>query len=147
MPPVSSGRASRVAWIAFPTDVLSRIVDKNAKHTLWIPAAPHGGATYIELMYTSESESTVVAAFIANGRVLASYTPLPEGDACFLSYYHSDWENRDLRVPAGKGSVFPDLLFSASDSRDTGRPIRIRFGPPPKDGDALVLQELGGYRE
>ena len=41
--------------------------------------------------------------------------------------------------------MFPNLLFSANDPLNTGRPIRMFFGPMPKDGDALVLQELGGY--
>lgn len=146
-PPVSTGLASRVAWIAFPTDFLSRIAEKNPKPTTWIPAAPPGGATYLELGYTWESESAVIAAFRNNDRKIISYTKLSDGDAFILHYYHADWENRDLRIPSSHGSAFPHLLFSASDPRDTGRPIRLRFGPPPKDGDALVLQELGGYQE
>jgi hypothetical protein len=146
-PPVSNGMASRVAWIAFPTDFLSRITEKNPKPTTWIPAAPSGGATYLELAYTSEPESAVIAAFQNNGRQLVSYTKLTSGDAFIFDYYYADWENRDLRIPASHGSVFPDLLFSASDPNDTGRPIRLKLGPPPEDGDALVLQELGGYKE
>lgn len=146
-PPVSSGMASRVAWIAFPTDFLSRISEKDQKPITWIPAAPYGWATYLELSYTSESEDAVIATFLKNDRQLVRYTALPNGDAFLFTYYHADWENRDLRVPASKGSVFPDLLFSANDPRDTGRPIRLRFGQAPKDGDSLVLQELGGYRE
>lgn len=146
-PAVSSGKASRVAWIAFPTDFLSRITEKKPKPTTWIPAAPRRGATYLELAYTSEPESAVISAFQKNGRQLVSYTKLYSNDAFILNYYHADWENRDLRIPASHDSVFPDLLFSANDPRDTGRPIRLRFGPPPKDRGALVLQELGGYEE
>jgi hypothetical protein len=146
-PCIASGKAMRVAWIAFPTDFLSRTIEKNPKPTTWIPAAPSGGATYLELVYTYEPHSAVIAAFQNNGRRLVSYTTLPAGDALIFDYYHADWENRDLRVPTSHGSVFPDLLFSANDPRETGKPVRLRFGPPPKDGDALVLQELGGYRE
>lgn len=71
------------------------------------------------------------------------YAPLPTDEAMFVNYYHSDWQNEDLSIP-GAGKV-ADLLFSANDPYDTGRPIRIRFGPMPADGDALILRELGGY--
>ena len=146
-PPESSGRASRVAWIAFPTDYLSRPQKEFKKKMTWIPAAPQGGATYLELTYTRESETSVRNALSGGDRHLLTYTPLPHGEAFLSSYYHADWENKVLRSPKGENSVFPDLLFSADDSDDTGRPVRIRFGPRPKDGDALVLQELGGFRE
>src|SRR3990170_958990 len=43
--PANSGRASRVAWIAFPTDFLSRITESSGKDIIWIPAASPGGAT------------------------------------------------------------------------------------------------------
>jgi len=147
-PEQHSGRASRVAWIAFPTDYLSRNKEEHKKKITWIDAAPSGGATYLELTYTSESEESVLKAY-ADGkdRHLVSCTLLPTKELFLVSYYHGDWENRDLRSPAGKGSVFQDLLFSENDPKDTGRPVRIRFGPPPKDGDALMLQELGGYKE
>jgi len=146
-PAVNSGRASKVAWIAFPTDFLSRIIVSDGKDITWIPAAPPRGATYMEFCYTLEQESTVLAAFQNNDRHLLSYTQLPSGEAFFVSYYHADWENKDLRSPGPKSSRYPNLLFSANDPGDTGRPIRIRFGPTPKDGDALVLRELGGYED
>jgi hypothetical protein len=146
-PPMNNGGASRVAWLAFPTAYLSRLSEMDGKEIIWIPAAPSEGATYLELCYTFETENTVMTSFHSNGRHLVSYTPLPSGEAFFLNYYHADWENKDLRSPAAKGSIFPDLLFSADDPRDTGRPVRIQFGTIPKDGDALRLQELGGYED
>lgn len=146
-PPVNSGRASRVAWMAFPTDFLSRITNSNSKDIIWIPAAPSGGATYLELCYTLETETSILAAFQNNDRKLLSYTMLPNSEVFFMNYYYADWENKDLRSPAAKGSVFPDLIFSANDPRDTGRPIRIRLASHPKDGDALVLRELGGFED
>ena len=146
-PQRNSGQASRVAWIAFPTDYLSRINEICTKQILWIPAAPPGGATIVELMFTKESKSAVLLGFQNNNRRLLSYTLLPKGEAFVLSYNQGEWINEDLRVPTGKGSVFPDLLFSTNDPRDTGRPVRITFGPSPKNGDALMLREIGGYAE
>lgn len=143
-PLAGTGGASRVAWIAFPSDFLSKSAEPTAKTTL-ISAAPAQGATYLELGYTHESEAFVVSAFQGNGRRLHFYTKIPSGEAIFASSYHSDWENKDISSPAREGSVFPKLLFSANDPLNTGRPVRLLFGPTPKDGDALVLQELGGY--
>jgi hypothetical protein len=143
-PPEGGGGASRVAWIAFPTDYLSRTTPPS-KSTILVTAAPQGGATYLEVGYTYESEQFVLAAFGSNLRRLHSYTNLPGGEAVFVSSYHSDWVNTDLHSPPGTGSVFPKLLCSANDPANTGRPVRLLFGPIPKDGDALVLQELGGY--
>jgi hypothetical protein len=143
-PPLGADRASRAAWLAFPTDYLSRQFQAYDGRTVWIDAAPAGGATYVELSFTAESESRIHEAFdIRRERSLLRFVALPTGDSCFIAYYPGEWENSDLRVP-GEGRT-ADLLFSADDPLNTGRPLRIRFGPPPKDSDAMVLQELGGF--
>ena len=117
---------------------------KLGKEILWIDAAPQGGATYLEFAFTKEPESMIRGAFNERQeRHILRYTLLPFGDAFFVNYYHADWENRNLTVP-GDGQV-NDLLFSADDPDDTGRPIRIRFGPRPDDRGAVVLRELGGF--
>jgi hypothetical protein len=144
-PIAGAAGASRVAWIAVPSDYLSRTPAPKAR-TLAIAAAPAGGATYIEVGYTRESRSFVIDAFTGNLRQLHCYTAIPSGEAIFVCSYHSDWENKDLNSPAASGSAIPDLLCSANDPNNTGRPYRLLFGPTPKDEDALVLQELGCYR-
>jgi hypothetical protein len=142
-PPAGQGKAARVAWVAFPTDYLSRNADPSVEVS-WIEAAPPGGATCVELAFTSESRDFIDTAFgQRQERKCLLYVTLPGDEAALLNYYHSDWENRDLKVP-GNGKV-ADLLFSANDPYETGRPIRIRLGSAPSDGDALVLRELGGY--
>jgi len=55
-PPRGSGRASRVAWIAFPTDYLSRPTVEDDGEILWIDAAPACGATYVEFAIAAEPE-------------------------------------------------------------------------------------------
>lgn len=143
-PPVGSGRAVRIAWLAFPTDFLSKPSSDDKKKMLWIDAAPSSGATYVELSFVAESESSVQQAFVDAGqRKLLCFQKLPNGENFLLAYYHSDWENKDLTVP-GEGKV-ADLLFSVNDPQNTGRPVRICFGPIPNDGDAVSIQELGGY--
>jgi hypothetical protein len=143
-PPAGEGRAVRVAWLGFPTDFLSRIPELDAKNIVWIDAAPAGCATYVELSYTHDSEAFVRMTFQeSQDRKLLAYVILPTNESFFICYYHSDWENKEIKIP-GNGEV-ADLIFSHHDPLNTGRPIRIRFGSAPKDGDALVLQELGGY--
>jgi hypothetical protein len=76
------------------------------------------------------------------GRQFLLYGRLSTVEAVLIDYYHADWVNSDLKVPGG-GEV-ADLVFSAPDPDCTGRPIRITFGPIPKEAGAAVVQELGG---
>lgn len=143
-PAAGEGKASRVAWLGFPTDYLSKPSDAGVEGMAWIEAAPAGGATYVEFAFTRESQKSIETAFrTRQERTLLAYVELPSDEAFFGSYYHADWENKDLNMP-GNGEV-ADLAFSSHDPCNTGRPIRIRFGSAPSDGDPLVLQELGGY--
>lgn len=142
--PAGSDRASRVAWLAVPTDYLSRLSEiDDGPSIVWIDAAPPGGATYIELAFTAEARSRIEQSFTQNDRRLLLYQSVGTHEAFIVDYYYADWENTELKVPGnGTGS---DLLFSPLDPAGTGRPIRITFGPIPKDGDAAIIQELGGY--
>jgi len=138
-----SGSASRIAWIAFPTDYLSKPTAGEDDETLWIGAAPAGGATYVEFAYAAESESGIRGVLdVMQDRTLVGSSTLPSGELLVIFCYHGDWENKDLRV-AGNGAA-AEILFSANDPQGTGRPLRHRFGPVPKDGEAVMLLEVGG---
>ena len=142
-PPRGSGRASRVAWIAFPTDYLSRPTVEDDGEILWIDAAPACGATYVEFAFAAEPEQGIRGVLdIMQDRTLVRCAALPNAETLVIFCYHADWENKDLRVP-GNGAV-ADVLFSADDPLATGRPLRHRLGPAPKDGEAVLLFEMGG---
>ena len=142
-PARGSGRASRVAWIAFPTDYLSRPTVEDDGEILWIDAAPGCGATYVEFAYAAEPEEGIRGVLeIMQDRTLVRCAALPNGENLVIFCYHADWENKDLRVP-GHG-VVADVLFSAADPLASGRPLRHRLGPAPKDGEAVLLLEMGG---
>lgn len=145
--PLNSNEASMVAMIAFPTDFLSREQKTERKKVTWVDAAPSGRATYFELAYTSGSENKI-RSLLSSGenRKLLKYGRLSDNEALIAMYYHGDWENKDINSPASDESIFPNLLFSSNDPDDTGRPIRIVIESIPKDGDALIMQELGGYK-
>jgi hypothetical protein len=100
---------------------------------------------------TADSETDLIKTFSEHRvRNLLEYVPLARGDNLGVVSSCGEWERPELYCPAGdpplRGSVFPDLLFSADDPGDTGRPVRFLWGPTPKDGDGLELEELGGYR-
>ncbi|MHB8666914.1 MAG: hypothetical protein ACYC7B_05275 [Burkholderiales bacterium] len=142
-PPRGSGRAARVAWIAFPTDYLSRPSAEEDGDILWIAAAPEHGATYVEFAYAAEPEQGIRGVLdVVQDRTLVCCAALPGGETLVIFCYHADWENKDLRVP-GHGDA-ADVLFSADDPLASGRPLRHRFGPIPKDREAVLLLELGG---
>ena len=142
-PPRGSGRAARVAWIAFPTDYLSRPTLEEDGDIFWIAAAPACGATYVEFAYAAEPEPGIRGVLdVVQDRTLVRCTELPHGETLVIFCYHADWENKDLRVP-GHGAV-ADVLFSADDPLASGRPLRHRFGPMPKDEEAVLLLEMGG---
>lgn len=142
-PPRGSGKAARVAWIAFPTDYLSRPTADDAEDILWISAAPTRGATYVEFAYAAEPEQGIRGVLdVMQDRTLVRCASLPSGETLVIFCYHADWENKDLRVP-GNGTA-ADVLFSAADPLASGRPLRHRFGPAPKDEEAVLLLEMGG---
>lgn len=142
-PPRGSGRAARVAWIAFPTDYLSRPTVEDDREIFWIAAAPACGATYVEFAYASEPEQGIRGVLdVMQDRTLVRCAALPSGETLVIFCYHADWENKDLRVP-GNGAV-ADVLFSANDPLISGRPLRHRFGPTPRDDEAVLLLEMGG---
>lgn len=142
-PPRGSGRAARVAWIAFPTDYLSRPTIEDDGEVFWIAAAPACGATYVEFAYAAEPEQGIRGVLdVMQDRTLVRCAQLPSGETLVIFCYHADWDNKDLRVP-GNG-VVADILFSADDPLASGRPHRHRFGPMPKDEEAVLLLEMGG---
>ncbi len=142
-PPRGSGRAARVAWIAFPTDYLSRPTAEDHGQVLWIDAAPAHGATYVEFAYVADAEEGIRGVLdVMQDRTLVRCAALPGGESLVIFCFHADWENEDLRV-SGRGTV-ADILFSADDPLGTGRPLRHRFGPAPKDEEAVLLLEMGG---
>lgn len=142
-PPRGSGRAARVAWIAFPTDYLSRPTLEQDGDIFWIAAAPACGATYVEFAYAAEPEQGIRGVLdVVQDRTLVRCAELPHGETLVIFCYHAEWENKDLRVP-GHGDV-ADVLFSADDPLASGRPLRHRFGPMPKDDEAVLLLEMGG---
>lgn len=142
-PPRGSGRAARVAWLAFPTDYLSRPSVEDDGEIFWIAAAPACGATYVEFAYAAEPEQGIRGVLdVVQDRTLVQCAALPSGETLVIFCYHADWDNKDLRVP-GHG-LAADVLFSADDPLATGRPLRYRFGPAPKDQEAVLLLEMGG---
>lgn len=103
-------------------------------------------ATYIEMMFTRE-DALAIQWQIARGGMqrLIDFLPLPNGENFIILASHDNWDGYSVLVPSSHHRSH-DLMFSSVDARATGRPHRLTIYNNPKDGDALLAQELGGYQ-
>lgn len=140
------GQGSCVLRAAFPTDYLSAPKELPSKAVTWIPAAPAGMATIIEMFFTNETADTVREKFaeMEEKELIASHC-LQNGEMFTIASYAIDWKSRDIAVPSSHHEK-ADLVFSQHDPANTGNPIRLTIYNNPQDGDAIMIQEFGGYR-
>jgi hypothetical protein len=101
-------------------------------------------ATVLEMFFTLESESDLRAASAKGNRRLICYALLPNGEAFAVTTRHATWVNEDFGMPASHHQK-SDWIFSSQDAQKTSRPIRLTRWIPPKDGEALIASEFGGY--
>lgn len=143
-PPKGQLGYSRLLWLAVPTLFLTK-VDKMppADRIDVIPAAPESGATFVELVITAESETTVRDNFASGPRNLLHHVTLPKDETALLFWYFDKWDNKEMTV-TGSGKVNDILLSPTRRAVGDGR-VRVIFASPPKDGDALQVFELGGH--
>jgi hypothetical protein len=145
VPPQGYGRASRVLLLAVPTNFLSVGRGSIRKPVTWIKPAPAGMATYIEFLFTREDALALQWLFAKRGlRTMIDFMPLPNGNNFVVCAHYDRWDERSVLVPASHQKK-ESLMFSAHDPKATGRPARLTTYNNPKDGDALIGQELGGY--
>jgi hypothetical protein len=144
-PPGGSDVASGAISIVIPTDYLSTALGPPTKPVRWIPPAPPGDATVLELIFTNEARARIEELFAVGGRKhVFECIRLPRGDNVVLAWEHTGHDNQPIRVPArNEGS---ELLFSPRDPHNTGRPVRMEFctksGP---NGIPMVFGEVGGH--
>jgi hypothetical protein len=140
------GQGSCVLRAAFPTDYLSAPNELPSKPVTWIPAARAGMATVIEMFFTHETEDTVREKFakIEEKDLINSHC-LQNGELFAIASCALDWKTRDIVVPSSHHEK-ADLVFSQHDPANTGKPIRLTMYNNTQDGDAMMIQELGGYR-
>jgi hypothetical protein len=143
IPHRESENFARLAWIAFPTDYLSNSRPTETQRVTHIPPAASGMATFVEIGLCRRAKDELHES--TNGDIqadIASYSPIFDDVAVFMRWYHGTWENRDVRIPASHGK--PAYRFLASEAPETARPIRLTMQSRPKDGDAMLITELGG---
>jgi hypothetical protein len=137
----------RVLRVGFATSVLSTALKPAEKDVNWVPAAPAGGSTVIDLMFTRETEGIVREAVQAdhNSRhEILAYKMLPHGEAFCLASWFDEKTTEALRVPASHGQQH-DLIILRTDPTFSGRPVRLTTYSNPKDGDFMQAWEFGGY--
>ena len=143
LPEAGTGNFARLAWLAFPTDYLSQGPMPGLSDSTTIPPAAPGAAAFVEVGLTQGPLEAIAEGMgAAEDRGIASYSEIFEGTAAFVRWYHGAWENNDLTIPASHG--LPAYRFLAEEPVDRVRPIRLTFHSQPKDGEALLITELGG---
>lgn len=146
IPLAGSGKFARLAWLALPTDYLSRRTVVGVGNSTVIPPAISGAATFIEFGLTRDSRLAIANAMGgAEDRGIASYALAFDDAAAFVRWYHAAWENKDLKMPASHGR--PAYRFHASETAHPERPIRLTMQQPTNDKEALLLTELGGCED
>lgn len=146
-PPSESKRAVRVLRVGFATDVLSTALKPSNKNVSWVKAAPAGGSTVIDLMFTRDTEEAVRAAVSIEKNIehqILTYRMLSNGEAfCVTSWFASE-TTEALRIPASHGHE-RDLIVLPTDPTLSGRPVRLTTFSNPKDGDVIRAWEFGAY--
>lgn len=146
IPEPNSNQFARLAWIAFPSDYLSAGPDKHSSKVTTFPASASGGATFVEVGLTLDSKERILdAAGNTTPWGLLFYATVFDNVAAFARWYHGDWQNNDLRMPASHG--LPGYRFLAKEGIVASRPIRILLYSLAEDGGALLVTELGGCRD
>lgn len=144
-PPRGSNLGAGALTLIVPTAYLSTTIARPDKPVRWVEPAPAGGATAIDLFFTMETGERVEELFAHRGeRHVLHHATLPRGESVTLAWAHVEYDNPDLRVPASHGGS--ELLFSATDPHNTGRPVRMELCKDKiADGDRMFLTELGGH--
>jgi len=148
-PPPGASKVVRTLRIGISTDHLStNLADNPPSNTHWIGPAPSGGSTVIDLGFTNDGEATLRAALESEPssleHKLVAYKRLPNGEAFFISAWHSDKADKVFRVAAAPHDP-RDLLILPVDPDNTGRPVRLTLFSNPKNGDLMNVWEMGGY--
>lgn len=137
---------TRLAWLAFPTDYLSRGKVAPRLGSKHVPAAPFGQATYVEVCLSPDSLEHIRGALPNRSDLRVElHAPLGSGESLWVFSYHGEWQGEDFRVPASHGLT--GYRFSRIETEQPHRPIRFTMLPPPKDGEALQITEFGGCRD
>lgn len=140
----------RVMRIGFSTDYLSTSLSNSvSEKCIWIQAAPQGGSTVVDIMFTRESKATLQKQLDCEPNSLhhelIAYCKMENGESFAVTSFHSCSGDNPFRVRAAKHDPF-DILALPVDNLETGRPIRLTLHKNPEDYDYLQIWELGCFR-
>ena len=140
------GRGTLLLAITFPTDHLSTEAPVPTKPAVWWkPLVSPGGSKVVEMILTNEPIREAAVQLASTGADVIAVHSLPCGQTFAVRAADSDWAGDDLIAPAGFHEV-DDIVFPRSDDRAGARPVRLTMFSNPSDGDALLCQELSGFK-
>ncbi len=143
--PKGSALYTRLAWLAFPADYLSRGNVAPRLGSTHIPAAPPGQATYVEVCLSPDSLSRIRQSLPNRADMrIELHAALKDGQSLWVYSYHAEWSGEDFQILASHG--LPGYRFNRLETEHPHRPIRFAALLPPKDGEALQVTEFGGCK-
>jgi hypothetical protein len=138
-------KASCPLMLGFPTDYLSRALEPPKKAVTWIEAAPPDLMVVVAILFTREREPAFAKLIEEGNQRLVCFAELFDGEAFAVVSHEEESVGTDFRIPASYGQQ-DDIIISKTDPANTGRPVRLIRYTSPKDGDAMMGLEQGGYR-
>jgi hypothetical protein len=136
--------ASCPLMLGFPTDYLSAALDPPKKAVTWIEAAPPGLMVVVAILFTREHQAAFAKIIKDGNQRLVCFSELFDGEAFAVVSHEEEVVGGDFRIPASHGQQ-SDMIISRADPDNTGRPLRLVRYTSPKDGDAMMGLEQGGY--
>lgn len=142
-PPAGSGRACLLLRVGIATDYLSTALEVPTRKITWIPAASSGRTRVICVLLTNDTEERLRHDLGKECDVVA-YQRLPNSEAVAVMTNIADSNEKGFVIPSSHHQN-RNIIISANDPCNTGRPIRFFIESDPKDGDCQEIWELGGY--
>jgi hypothetical protein len=129
----------------FPSDYLSTALKNERKTVVWLPAAISGHATVVEFVFSGCGEDGTYALAKSSGRMIVSYTPLPNGEAFVVSWVHEKWNGESFTVP-GLFEIETQYVISRQDPMMSGRPTRFTLYIDPTNERPMIVDEFGAIQ-
>lgn len=115
------------------------------KKMSWISAGAEHTTSFMEFFYTREGIDAVKEFSAVAGRTLIGHSELPNGELFVMSGHIEPWGGQEMVVPASFGNRH-DMVISASDPENTGRPIRLTIFKDATSTSPVTIVEYGGYQ-
>jgi len=144
-PPVSKKKIVVGLEVGFPSNQLSNQLEATAKKVSWIPAAPAGFTTIVQIIYTKDTEAGLATLLAPLSTQLVAYHRLPNGEAVAVVSFEQVDTFTGIIMPASMGER-RDLVVPMQGNPAIKRPIGLTlFDGARGRSSYLSCLELTGF--